>query len=41
MLLYPINKMYAISKKSGIKWSTAQINLNVDIKITKHCDDKE
>ena len=33
------NKMYAISEKSGIKWSTAQINFNVHIKITKHCDD--
>jgi hypothetical protein len=41
MLLYPINKMYAISEKSGIKWSTEQINFNVHIKITKHCDDKE
>jgi hypothetical protein len=39
--LYPINKMYAISEKSGIKWSTAQINFSVHIKITKHCDDKE
>jgi hypothetical protein len=38
VLLYPINKMYAISEKSGINWSTAQINFNVHIKITKHCD---
>jgi hypothetical protein len=36
-----INKMYAISEKSGIKQSTAQINFNVHIKNTKHCDDKE
>jgi hypothetical protein len=39
--VHHVNKMYAISKKSGIKWSTTQINFNVHIKITKHCDDKE
>ena len=33
--------MYDISEKSGIKLSTAQINFDVHIKITKHCDDKE
>ena len=34
--------MHAIpEKKNGIKRSTAQINFNVHIKITKHCDDEE
>jgi hypothetical protein len=34
--------MYAIpEKKHAIKWLTAQINFNVHIKITKHCDDEE
>jgi hypothetical protein len=37
VLIYPINKMYAIPEKiTGIKWSTAQINFNVHIKITKN-----
>jgi hypothetical protein len=39
--IYPINKMYPIPEKNGIKWSTAQINFNVHIKITKHCDVEE
>jgi hypothetical protein len=35
--------MHAIPEKTKnvIKWSTAQINFNVHIKITKHCDDEE